>query len=96
MHRPPSTAKRLLFLLAALVLVLLPGRSSINRNPPHKTIAEPPVAAAELRRSRRAESHPTDRANHPCHGDPLIQPDLAGNCRAWPRATMGALEAVNK
>lgn len=95
MRRYRTTAKKLLFLLVALVTVLLPGRSSIKSYSPNGTATEP-LSVPETRRNSSIDNAPTDRANVRCPGIGLAAVDLAGNCRATPRATMGALEAVDK
>jgi len=95
MRRYRPTAKQLLFLLVALFAVLalvymeLSGRSSIESNSPDVK-ATKPLAAPERLNSN------IDKAGVRCLGTGLAAVDLAGNCRATPRATMGALEAVDK
>lgn len=96
-----TTVKQLLFLLLALVVVLtlvyvlLPGRSSFKSDSPDET-ATAPQPAPETRRFSNIDNAPTNRAGVQCPGTGLAAVDLAGNCRATPQATMGALEAVDK
>ena len=101
MRRYRTTAKKLLFLLVALVtvlafvFVLLSGRCSIMSNSPDGTSTEP-QSAPEIRHFSNIDNAPTDRDGVRCPDTGLAAVDLAGNCRATPRATMGALEAVDK
>ena len=91
-----TTVKRILSLLLALVVVLalvyvlLPGRSSFKSNYPDDTTTAP-HPAPEIRRLTS-----TNSAGVQCLGTGLAAVDLAGNCRATPQATMGALEAVEE
>jgi len=92
-----TTVKRILSLLLALVAVLalvyvlLPGRSSFKSDYPDDTTTAPHPAPEETRRLTS-----TNSAGVQCPGTGLAAVDLAGNCRATPQATMGALEAVEK
>jgi len=101
-----TTVKQLLFLLLALVVVLalvyllLPQRSSINSDSPDETATAPHSAPEtrriETQRISNIDNAPTNRAGVRCRGTRLATVDLAGNCRATPRSTMGALEAVEE
>ena len=95
MRRYRTIAKQLLFLLVALVIVLLLGRSMFRGDATNGTTAEP-LSVPETRGLRSTDVAPTNRAGIRCPGTGLAAVDLAGNCRATPKATMGALEAVDK
>jgi hypothetical protein len=96
-----TTVKQLLSLLLALVVVLalvyvlLPERSRFKRDYPDET-ATAPLPAPETRRLDNIDDTPTNWAGVRCPSTGLAAVDLAGNCRATPQATMGALEAVDK
>jgi hypothetical protein len=96
MLRHRTTVKQLLFLVVALALLLMPWRNSFDRHAPYDIPPEPPPPTEPKSSSGRMALVPTDRNNRRCPGTGLAAVDLAGNCRAVPNATMGALEAVEK